>query len=151
MVMGSEKRPHFDNLTVEGWFWELVRRDGRFRKRFVQIEQAVRAYTASRLSKEEYTRLLNNYLAHLRRYGLRAVSLPDSEASAFGPDAYLFLPLPGKDRIIAVPRPDLAYCDFVDGFKPAPIGPDRPDAGLNRLRIRKLLAKYGLLEKENIP
>jgi hypothetical protein len=148
--MDSEKKDYFDNLSVEGWFWELVRRDDRFRKRFGQMEQAAEAYCASRLGQEEYARVLKNYLAHISRYGIQVVSLPGDETTSKS-NAYLLLPLPGKDKVIAVPRPDLSYRDFEEGHRPAPRKIDLPKTRYSRARIRKLLVKYDLLEKRTPP
>ena len=148
--MDSEKPSQFDNLPVEGWFWELVRRDARFRKRFAQMEEAVQARAASRLTDDDYGRSLKNYLAHLRRYGIETISLPGSENRKHLADHgfYLILPQPGKGQLLAVPRPDVAYTGFGHGPKPTPRRIGRPEKVLDRDRIRKLLAKYDLLEKK---
>ena len=101
--MDSEKPSQFDNLPVEGWFWELVRRDARFRKRFAQMEEAVQAHAASRLTDDDYGRALKNYLAHLRRYGIETFSLPGPEdrKNLAGPR---LLPYPSPARKRAAPR-----------------------------------------------
>ncbi len=150
ILMDSEKPSQFDNLPVEGWFWELVRRDARFRKRFAQMEEAVQAHAASRLTDDDYGRALKNYLAHLRRYGIETFSLPGPEdrknLAALG--FYLILPQPGKEQLLAVPRPDVPYTGFGHGPKPTPRKVDMPEKVFDRDRIRKLLAKYDLLEKK---
>jgi hypothetical protein len=143
----------FDNLPVEGWFWELIRRDGRLRKRFEQIDQAAQAYAATRLSPDEYAHALKNYLAHLRRYGLHMSGPAAREVlnRRLKTECYLLLPVPGTDDLLAVPRPQVGYPDFGEGLKPGPRRVEPTKTGFNRLKIRKLLAKYGLLEKKEAP
>ena len=143
----------FDNLPVEGWFWELIRRDGRFRKRFEQIEETAREYAATRLSPDEYARRLKSYLAHLRRYGLHTSgpASPEVLSGRMKIGCYLLLPVPGKNKVIAVPRPQAAYRDFGEGLRPGPRMAGPAKTGFNRLQIRKLLRKYGLLEKKGTP
>jgi hypothetical protein len=151
---GAEKRSSsFDNLPVEGWFWELIRRDGHFKKRFGQIDQAVQEFLAARLSPDEYARRLKSYLAHLRRYGVRTSGFAAAElvSRRMKTDCYLLLPVPGKDKVFAAPRPEAAYLDFGDGPKPAPRGAAMATKGFSRGQIRKLLAKHGLLEKRELP
>ena len=149
-ALPEEESSPFDNLPVEGWFWELIRRDGRFRKRFEQIDRAAQEYAATRLGPDEYARALKNYLAHLRRYGLRTSGPADREVlnRQLKTECYLLLPVPGKDDVIAVPRPQAAYLDFGEGLKPGPRMAGPAKTGLNRLQIRKLLKKYGLIEKK---
>jgi len=151
--MDSKKPSQLDHLPVEGWFWELVRRDARFRTRFAQIEQAVAAYTASSLTADAYGRMLKSYLAHLRRYGVGTFTLPGPESlqGLSNPASYLILPQPGKTGLLAVPRPDVAYAAFGQGPKPVLRRIDAPGRDLDRARIRKLLAKYDLLEKTSAP
>ncbi|MGD0229086.1 MAG: hypothetical protein ABSC19_01850 [Syntrophorhabdales bacterium] len=143
---------YFDNLPIEGWFWELIRREERFRKRFDQIDRDAGEYAAFRLSPDDYRRRLKNYRAHLRRYGLQVCASAD--AGALGrllkAECYLFLPLPGKVKMIPVPRPDVAYPQFGEGLKPGPRRLDPPKTGFTRAQIRKLLAKYNLLQKREI-
>ncbi len=142
----------FDQLPVEGWFWELVRRDERFKKRFRQIEDDAREYVAARLSPEEYGRKLKSYLVHLRRYGVHAAGLiSENVPGAMTAEQYLLLPVPEKNRIFAVPRPAVAYLDFGDGLRPVPLNAAPQKNGFNRVQIRKLLTKYGLLEKKEPP
>ncbi len=150
----TEKEPSsFDKLPVEGWFWELIRRDGRFRKRFEQIDRAAQEYAATRLSPDEYARELKSYLAHLRRYGLHTSGPAAAEdlIRRLKTECYLLLPVPGKDGLLAVPRPLAAYLDFGEGLKPGPWKAEPTKTGFDRLRIRKLLAKYNLLEKRKTP
>lgn len=150
----QEEEPSlFDNLPVEGWFWELIRRDGRFMMRFEQIDRAAQEYAAARLSPDEYARALKNYLAHLRRYGLRTSrpASPEVLSRRMKTECYLLLPVPGKDKLIAVPRPQVAYRGFGEGLRPGPGRVEPTKAGFNRLQIRKLLKKYGLLEKRGAP
>ncbi len=151
---GPDKEPSpFNNLPVEGWFWELIRRDGRFKKRFGQIDEAAREYAATRLSPDEYARSLKSYLAHLRRYGLHTsgpATIEDLNRH-LKTECYLLLPVPGKDKLIAVPRPQMSYLDFGEGLKPGPRRMELTKTGFNRLQIRKLLTKYNLLEKKGTP
>ena len=149
----SRQSSSFDKLPVEGWFWELIRRDGRFRKRFEQIDLAAQEYAATRLSPDEYGRRLKSYLAHLRRYGLHPSGPAAMEVlnRRLKTECYLLLPVPGKDKLFAVPRPQVAYLDFGEGLKPGPRRAEPTKTGFNRLQIRKLLAKYGLLEKGEAP
>lgn len=149
---GSESSS-FDRLPVEGWFWELVRRDKRFRERFEEIDQAAQAYAAARLSPDEYARRLKNYLAHLRRYGVQPFGLASSQVQSrrIKTGCYLLLPAPGKDKFFAVPRPETAYLDFGKGLKPAPRKMAPPKSAFSRGQIRKLLAKHGLIEKREPP
>jgi hypothetical protein len=151
---GAEEGSSFlDNLPVEGWFWELIRRDGHFKKRFGQIDQAVQEFVAARLGPDEYARRLNSYLAHLRRYGVRTSGFAAAElvSRRIKTNCYLLLPVPGKDKLFAVPRPEAAYLDFGDGPKPAPRGAAMAAKGFSRGQVRKLLRKHGLLEKREPP
>ena len=143
----------FDNLPVEGWFWELIRRDGRFRKRFEQIERAAQEYGATRLGPDEYARAFKSYLAHLRRYGLHTSAPAAMEVLSrlLRTECYLLLPVPGKDDLFAVPRPQAAYLDFGEGLKPGPRRVESTKSGFNRSQIRRLLSKHGLLEKRGAP
>lgn len=111
---------YLDNLPVEGWFWELVRRDETYRKRFEQIEQAAQEYAASGLDADAYRARLKSYISHMWRYGVRPTppSSLNTLVKFLKPDCYLFLPLPGKDKVIAVPKPAVKYPDFGRG-KPA--------------------------------
>ena len=94
-------------------------------------------------------RVLKNYLAHLRRYGLHTSRPAALEilSRRMNTGCYLLLPVPGKDKLIPVPRPQVAYRDFGEGLRPGPGRVEPTKAGFNRLQIRKLLKKYGLLEK----
>ncbi len=119
---------YLDDLPVEGWFWELVRRDETYRKRFRQIEEAAREYLASRLDTDVYRGRLKSYFSHMWRYGIRPTA-PSARAALvkrLKPDCYLFLPVPGEDRVIAVPRPEVKYPDF---------GPAKP--ALRGLSVRR--------------
>ncbi len=151
---GPEKEPSpLDNLPVEGWFWELIRRDERFMMRFEQIDRVAQEYAAARLSPDEYTRAFKSYLAHLRRYGLQTSgsASPEVLSGRMKIGCYLLLPVPGKNKVIAVPRPQAAYRDFGEGLRPGPRMAGSAKTGFNRLQIRKLLKKYGLLEKKGTP
>jgi hypothetical protein len=140
---------YLDDLPVEGWFWELVRRDERFRERFDRIAGDAEEYAASAISRDEYARRLKNYLAHLRRYGVKVCAAmdPDALRRLLRADCYLFLPLPNGCKVVPVPRPDVAYPAFGEGLKPGSLRVDLPKPGFTRVQIRKLLSKYGLLEK----
>ncbi len=152
-VMQEKDPSPLDNLPVEGWFWELIRRDGRFRKRFEQIDRTAQEYAATRLSPGEYARALKSYLAHLRRYGLHTSGQAPLEVLGrrLKTECYLLLPVPGKDDLLAVPRPQVAYLDFGDGLKPGPRRVESTHNGFNRSQTRRLLAKHGLLEKRGAP
>ncbi len=108
------KTSPFHNLPIEGWFWELVRRDETYRKRFKQIGQDALEYAASRLDPHAYRAKLRSYFSHMWRFGVQPT--PPSATvmlSAFlNTKCYLFLPLPGREEVIAVPRPDVKYADF---------------------------------------
>ncbi len=110
----STESSYLDSLPVEGWFWELVRRDETYRRRFRQIEEAAQEYLASRLDTDAYRGRLKSYFSHMWRYGIRPTS-PSARAGLverLKSDCYLFLPVPGEDRVIAVPRPEVKYPDF---------------------------------------
>lgn len=108
---------YMDNMPLEGWIWEFIRRKKEYQAAYKEIEKVVLQSLKNKTAMQRaemntaVTSRLNNELEEM---SIRFCEVKDYRHP---PDPQYFLNVPANCKIVSIPKPQTKYCDVdLKGF-----------------------------------